>query len=44
MEQRKRGKRYEALAQTDGPYFGCKGIEKSNQSRCKIVGMHNSSI
>lgn len=44
MGQRKGGKKYEALAQTNGPYSDCKGIEGSNQSRCQILGMLSGSI
>lgn len=44
MEQRKGGKRYETLAQTNGPYSDCKGIEKSNQSCRQIVVMSRWSI
>lgn len=44
MEQRKGGKKYEALAQTNGPYSDCKRIEKSNQSCCQILGMQFKPI
>lgn len=32
------------MAQTDDSYFGCNGIEKSNQSCCQIVGMQYTPI